>query len=122
PIRGHRAGCRSRRLEGVPLGAQSCCLDRVGAQAAHDRRQGAARQHHQAGETLLAMVARNRWHGRHPLRPEARHREATWLARLMERRHTKVAAVALANKMARMAWAIMVRSERYEEPKLLLAA
>src|SRR5215831_16246683 len=45
-----------------------------------------------------------------------------WLARLLERRHTKVAAVALANKMARMAWAIMVRSERYEEPKLLLAA
>ena len=45
-----------------------------------------------------------------------------WLARLMERRHTKVAAVALANKMARMAWAIMIRSERYKEPKLLLAA
>ena len=45
-----------------------------------------------------------------------------WLARLMERRHTKVAAVALANKMARMAWAIMVRSERYKEPKPLMAA
>jgi transposase len=45
-----------------------------------------------------------------------------WLARLMERRPTKVAAVALANKMARMAWAIMVRNERYIEPKLLLAA
>jgi transposase len=44
-----------------------------------------------------------------------------WLARIMERRHTKVAAVALANKMARMAWAIMVRSERYKEPKLLAA-
>jgi transposase len=28
---------------------------------------------------------------------------------LMERRPTKVAAVALANKIARMAWAIMVR-------------
>ena len=38
-----------------------------------------------------------------------------WLGRLMERRPTKVAAVALANKIARMAWAIMVRDERYKE-------
>jgi hypothetical protein len=30
--------------------------------------------------------------------------------------------VALANKNARIAWAIMVRGERYKEPKLLLAA
>jgi transposase len=45
-----------------------------------------------------------------------------WLGRLMERRPTKVAAVALANKIARMAWAMMVRGERYKEPKLVLAA
>ena len=32
-----------------------------------------------------------------------------WLARIMERRPIKVAAVALANKIARMAWAVMVR-------------
>jgi transposase len=44
-----------------------------------------------------------------------------WLTRLMVRRPAKVAAVALANKIARMAWAIMVRSERYKEPRLLAA-
>jgi transposase len=43
-----------------------------------------------------------------------------WLGRVMERRPTKVAAVALANKIARMAWAVMVRGEIYKEPKLLM--
>ena len=40
-----------------------------------------------------------------------------WLADLMERRSTKVAAIALANKNARIAWAIMARGTRYKEPQ-----
>ena len=39
-----------------------------------------------------------------------------WLVRLMERRSTKIAAVALANKIARMAWAMMARNESYRAP------
>jgi transposase len=39
-----------------------------------------------------------------------------WLVRLMERRSTMIAAVALANKIARMAWAMMARDEDYRPP------
>ncbi len=39
-----------------------------------------------------------------------------WLAKIMERRSTKVAAVALANKIARTAWAMMAHGTYYEEP------
>jgi transposase len=44
-----------------------------------------------------------------------------WLAALLARRPAKVAAIALANKLARMAWAMMAKSERYKEPVALAA-
>jgi hypothetical protein len=44
-----------------------------------------------------------------------------WLTALLARRPAKVAAVALANKIARMAWATMLRNERYKEPAALSA-
>ena len=44
-----------------------------------------------------------------------------WLAALLARRPTKVAAIALANKIARMAWAMMTKGERYREPIALAA-
>ncbi|WP_347710925.1 IS110 family transposase [Bradyrhizobium sp. CB1650] len=44
-----------------------------------------------------------------------------WLTRLLARRPTKVAAIALANKLARMAWVMMARNEGYQEPAALAA-
>jgi len=45
----------------------------------------------------------------------------TWLIRLLERRRPKVAAMALANKNARIAWAMMTSGEHYREPIALAA-
>jgi transposase len=60
----------------------------------------------------LAVIRYARIHG-------AGHRP--WLTALLARRPAKVAAIALANKIARMAWAIMARGERYREPIALAA-
>jgi transposase len=58
----------------------------------------------------LAVIRYAKIHG-------ATHRP--WLTALLARRPTKVAAIALANKIARMAWAMMARGERYREPVAL---
>jgi transposase len=60
----------------------------------------------------LAVIRYAKIHG-------TRHRP--WLTALLARRPTKVAAIALANKIARMAWAIMAKGERYREPAALAA-
>ena len=60
----------------------------------------------------LAVIRYAKIHG-------TRHRP--WLTALLARRPTKVAAIALANKIARMAWAMMAKSERYKEPVALAA-
>jgi transposase len=39
----------------------------------------------------------------------------------LARRRTKVAAIVLANKIARMAWARMAKGERYKQPVALAA-
>lgn len=39
-----------------------------------------------------------------------------WLTKLLERRSTKIAAIALANKIARTAWAMMAHGTFYQEP------
>jgi transposase len=60
----------------------------------------------------LAVIRYAKIHG-------TRHRP--WLTALLARRPTKVAAIALANKIARIAWAIMARGECYKEPIALAA-
>jgi transposase len=49
-----------------------------------------------------------------------RHKQApglsSWLAQLLARAHQNVAVVALANKLVRMAWAVLCKNERYRPP------
>lgn len=41
-----------------------------------------------------------------------------WVRRLLERKPARVATVAMANKSARIAWAVMARGEHYEAPAI----
>ena len=58
----------------------------------------------------LAVIRYARTHG-------TRHR--LWLTALLARRPTKIAAIALANKMARMVWAMMARANATRSPSRL---
>ena len=44
-----------------------------------------------------------------------------WLARMLNEKPTKVAAVALANRMARIIWAVTVKAESYRAPRVTSA-
>ncbi len=62
-------------------------------------------------------------HGPRAVVSQARHRGdrlSRWVTGIAKRSHTNVAAVALANKTARMAWA-MLRQELDYDPELAVA-
>jgi transposase len=56
---------------------------------------------------------------------QQRHRQApglySWLAQLLARKHQNVVIVALANKLVRMAWAVLCKNERYRAPTLAVS-
>ena len=47
--------------------------------------------------------------------------EGSWLARMLARKPRKLVAVALANKMARIVWALMTKKETYRNPEAAAA-
>lgn len=49
---------------------------------------------------------------------QAEGRTAIWIRRLLEKKPTRVATVAIANKTARIAWAVMLRGEEYRPPAM----
>ena len=139
----HRSCEPSRRLEEIPgIGpiVATALVAEIGDWKAFRSGRGLAawiglvpKQHTTGGKDKLGSIAKQgnrylRWllvsGAMAVIRYAQKHgtKKRPWLGRLMERRPTKVAAVALANKMARIAWAIIARGERYREPELLLAA
>ena len=61
--------------------------------------------------------------GAHAVLRRAKHEPAKypWLTQLLARRPFKVVAVALANKMARIAWALLAKGGTYRAPELAAA-
>jgi len=75
---------------------------------------GISKRGHAYLRTLFVQGARSVVQQRHKQAPGLSH----WLAQLLARAHQNVVIVALANKMVRMAWAVLCKNERYRAPVL----
>jgi transposase len=135
----HRANADSQRLAGIPgvgpIGATALVMKTPDPRAFPSGRHFAAwlgltpKDHSTAGKTRLGKITRagderlrsvlvagataviqHAKHGRgHP---------SPWLIALLKRKPPKLAAVALANKIARIAWKLMVTGESYDGARI----
>lgn len=139
----HRGNELSRRLAEVPtIGPIGACLLPIkiaDPRAFRSGRQCAAwigltaKDHSTAGRQRLGGITRA---GDEALRrvlvagamahiqqvQRGRTKPSPWLATLLQHKSTKLAAVALANKTARIAWKLMVSGERYNPLRLATTA
>jgi len=134
----HRANEASRRLEAVPgigvVGATAITATLTDPTAFRTGRDFAAwvglvpREDSTGGKRRLGPISKkgDRYLRRiliagalAVLRHARAHPEKhPWLSQLLARKPAKVAAVALANKMARIAWALLAKGETYRAPAL----
>ncbi len=137
----HKMNDRSRRLQTIPgigvVGATAIEATMTDPKAFRSGRDFAAwiglvpRQDSTGGKQKLGRISKQGDQylrrilvvGAHAVLRRARqHPEKyPWLTALLARRPFKVVAVALANKMARIAWALLVRGGTYRRPQLAAA-
>ena len=119
----HRSGAESKRLETIPGIGIVGATARIGLVPRQDSTGGRQKLGpiSKQGDRYLrrilvvgaiAVLRRARQQPeRHP-----------WLTQLLARKPFRVVAVALANKMARIAWALLAKGGTYRAPKLAAAA
>ena len=139
----HRANADSRRLAQIPgvgpIGATALVMKTPDPRAFPSGRHFAAwlgltpKDHSTAGKTRLGKITRA---GDEMLRSvlvagataviqqakNGRGHPSPWLVALLKRKPPKLAAVALANKIARVTWKLMVTGESYDGARLLGAS
>ena len=138
----HRANEASKRVESVPgigtIGASAIAATVTDPNAFRSGRDFAAwvglvpRQDSTGGKQKLGPISKqgDRYLrrilvvGAHSVLRRAKHNpeKYPWLTKLLARRPFKVVAIALANKMARIAWALLARGGTYRVPALAAAA
>jgi len=137
----HRANSDSKRLRTIPgiglIGATAIAAVVTDPKAFRSGRDFAAwvglvpREDSTGGKRKLGPISKqgDRYLrrilvvGAHSVLRRAKHNpeKYPWLTRLLARRPFKVVAIALANKMARIAWALLAKGGTYRTPRLAAA-